>query len=420
MSPGTQSRDGTLWLEDVSLESVAKRFGTPLYVYSRAAIEAQYDAFARALAPAGAPLVCYAVKANSNLAVLNVLARRGAGFDIVSGGELGRVLLAGGDPRRIVFSGVAKSREDIAAGLRAGILCFNVESAAELERIQEVAAEHGTTAPVSIRVNPDVDAQSHPYISTGLRENKFGVAISEAPSLYGRAAALPNIRVTGIDCHIGSQLTSLGPFVDALDRVLAMVDELAAGGIALEHIDVGGGLGVVYGEEHPPTPAEYAHALLARYGSRPQRLLTEPGRAIVARAGVLLTRVEYLKDNGDKRFAIVDAGMNDLIRPSLYGAWMGIEAVRPRTDLAPQTCDVVGPVCESSDFLGKNRALALAGGELLAVTGAGAYSFAMSSNYNSRCRAAEVMVDGDAAFLVRERERFEDLVRGEQMLPAER
>jgi diaminopimelate decarboxylase len=414
------SAGGVHAVEGVALEDIAARFGTPTYVYSRAAIESQFDAFATALAPAPAHLVCYAVKANSNLAVLNVLARKGAGFDIVSGGELRRVLLAGGDPRRVVFSGVAKSREDIAAALEAGILCFNVESAAELERLQEVAAAHGTAAPISIRVNPDVDAQSHPYISTGLRENKFGVAIGDAPALYARAASLPGIRVTGIDCHIGSQLTSLGPFVDAFDRVLAMVDELAARGIALRHVDVGGGLGVVYGEEHPPTPAEYAAALLARFGQRTLTLLTEPGRAIVARAGTLLTRVEYLKDTGDKRFAIVDAGMNDLIRPSLYGAWMGIEVVHPRDGVEPAVYDVVGPVCESSDFLGKNRSLALAGGELLAVTGAGAYSFAMSSNYNSRCRAAEVMVDRDTAFLVRARERFEDLVRGEQMLPADR
>ena len=419
MTEAFHYRDGVLCAEGVALDEVAARFGTPVYVYSRAAIEAQYDAFAAALAGAPSHLICYAVKANSNLAVLNLLARRGAGFDIVSGGELRRVLLAGGDPGRIVFSGVAKSREDIVAALEARILCFNVESAAELERLQLIAAERGTEAAISIRVNPDVDAQSHPYISTGLRENKFGVSITEAPALYARAAALPNIRVTGIDCHIGSQLTALGPFVDALDRVLAMVDELAAQGIALDHIDVGGGLGVVYGEEHPPTPAEYAAALLARFGNRPHTLLTEPGRAIVARAGALLTRVEYLKDNGDKRFAIVDAGMNDLIRPSLYGAWMGIEAVRPRHDIGHAVYDVVGPVCESSDFLGKNRSLALAGGELLAVTGAGAYSFAMSSNYNSRCRPAEVMVDGDTAFQVRARESFEDLVRGEQLLPAD-
>ncbi|MCG3171373.1 MAG: Diaminopimelate decarboxylase [Pseudomonadales bacterium] len=420
MSEAFACRDGTLFAEDVALEDIAARFGTPAYVYSRAAIEARFDAFESALAGAHAHLVCYAVKANSNLAVLNVLARRGAGFDIVSGGELRRVLLAGGDPRRIVFSGVAKSREDIVAALEAGILCFNVESAAELARLQEIAAATGRTAAVSIRVNPDVDAQSHPYISTGLRENKFGVAIEAARTLYAHAATLPNLRITGIDCHIGSQLTTLGPFVDALDRVLAMVDELARDGIELSHIDTGGGLGVVYRDEAPPSPQEYAAALLERFGRRRLTLITEPGRAIVARAGVLLTRVEYLKDNGERRFAIVDAGMNDLIRPSLYGAWMGIEPVRPRSDIEPACYDVVGPVCESGDFLGKQRTLALAGGELLAVTGAGAYGFAMSSNYNSRPRAAEIMVDGSNAFLVRERESLEDLVRGERLLPQDR
>jgi diaminopimelate decarboxylase len=410
-------RDDVLCVEGVTLENIAARFGTPVYVYSRAMIEAQYDAFDRSLAGAREHLTCFAVKANSNLAVLNLLARRGAGFDIVSGGELARVLRAGGDPRRIVFSGVAKSVPDIEAALAANILCFNVESAAELERLQQIAAAHGVAAPVSLRVNPDVDAHSHPYISTGLRENKFGVAIDEARQLYARAAAMAHIEVNGIDCHIGSQLTSLTPFVDALDRVLALVDALETDGIGLHHIDVGGGLGVSYGEEHPPTPEEYAAALLARFGNRSQMLITEPGRAIVARAGVLLTRVEYLKDNGDRRFALVDAGMNDLIRPSLYGAWMGIEPVRTDTSGEVSVFDVVGPVCESSDFLGKNRALSLRGGELLAVTGAGAYGFVMSSNYNSRPRPPEVMVDGVASYLVRARESFEDLIRGEQMLP---
>ncbi len=411
-------RDGALSAEDVPLEAIAARFGTPTYVYSRAAIESRFDAFEAALAGAHAHLVCYAVKANSNLAVLNVLARRGAGFDIVSGGELRRVLLAGGDPRRIVFSGVAKSREDITAALEAGILCFNVESAPELARLQEIAAAAGRQAAISIRVNPDVDAQSHPYISTGLRENKFGVAIDAARRLYAHAATLANIRIAGIDCHIGSQLTSLAPFVDALDRILALVDELARDGIELSHVDVGGGLGVAYRDEQPPTPQEYAAALLERFGARRLTLITEPGRAIVARAGILLTRVEYLKHSDERRFAIVDAGMNDLIRPSLYGAWMGIDVVRERDDVEAACYDVVGPVCESGDFLGKQRHLALSGGELLAVSGAGAYSFAMSSNYNSRPRAAEVMVDGADAFLVRARETFDDLVRGEHLLPA--
>ncbi len=411
-------RDGALSAEDVPLEAIAARFGTPTYVYSRAAIESRFDAFEAALAGAHAHLVCYAVKANSNLAVLNVLARRGAGFDIVSGGELRRVLLAGGDPRRIVFSGVAKSREDITAALEAGILCFNVESAPELARLQEIAAAAGRQAAISIRVNPDVDAQSHPYISTGLRENKFGVAIDAARRLYAHAATLANIRIAGIDCHIGSQLPSLAPFVDALDRILALVDELARDGIELSHVDVGGGLGVAYRDEQPPTPQEYAAALLERFGARRLTLITEPGRAIVARAGILLTRVEYLKHSDERRFAIVDAGMNDLIRPSLYGAWMGIDVVRERDDVEAACYDVVGPVCESGDFLGKQRHLALSGGELLAVSGAGAYSFAMSSNYNSRPRAAEVMVDGADAFLVRARETFDDLVRGEHLLPA--
>lgn len=419
MSDGFRYHDETLFAEGVALEAIAERYGTPAYVYSRAAIEERFDAFESALAGAPEHLVCYAVKANSNLAVLNVLARRGAGFDIVSGGELFRVLRAGGDPRRIVFSGVAKSSQDIAAALEAGILCFNVESAAELARLQEIAASMNRSAPVSIRVNPDVDAGSHPYISTGLRDNKFGVPIDTARALYAEAATLSNIRITGIDCHIGSQLTSLAPFVDALDRVLAMVDELAAGGIPLEHVDVGGGLGVVYHDEEPPSPREYVTALLEQLGSRPLRLIIEPGRAIIARAGVLLTRVEYLKNNGERRFAIVDAGMNDLIRPALYDAWMGIEPVRLRHDVESALYDVVGPVCESGDFLGKQRMLALAGGELLAVTGAGAYGFTMSSNYNSRPRAAEVMVDGDNAFLVRAREDFDDLVRGERSLPTD-
>ncbi len=414
---GLHLRDGALHVEGVALEDLATRFGTPTYVYSKAALEQAYGAFASAFSAAPGSLACYAVKANSTLAVLGVLARAGAGFDIVSGGELQRVLKAGGNPARVVFSGVSKSREDISAALDAGILCFNIESAAELERIAAIAASRAQVAPVSLRVNPDVDAMSHPYISTGLRENKFGVDMQTARALYQRAASLPSLRVCGIDCHIGSQITSLSPFVDALDRVLALVDALSAEGIVLEHIDVGGGLGVSYNGESPPSVQDYASAILAGVGARPLRILTEPGRAIVAAAGLLLTRVEYLKRNGERSFAIVDAGMNDLLRPALYGAWMGIEAVRPRAG-TPQDWDIVGPVCESADFLGKQRALALEAGDLLAVRDAGAYAFSMSSNYNSRCRAAEVMVDGDTAFLVRERERFEDLVRGERLLPA--
>jgi diaminopimelate decarboxylase len=414
---GLHLRDGALHVEGVALEDLATRFGTPTYVYSKAALEQAYGAFASAFSAAPGSLACYAVKANSTLAVLGVLARAGAGFDIVSGGELQRVLKAGGNPARVVFSGVSKSREDISTALDAGILCFNIESAAELERIAAIAASRGQVAPVSLRVNPDVDAMSHPYISTGLRENKFGVDMQTARALYQRAASLPSLRVCGIDCHIGSQITALSPFVDALDRVLALVDALSAEGIVLEHIDVGGGLGVSYNGESPPSMQDYANAILAGVGARPLRILTEPGRAIVAAAGLLLTRVEYLKQNGERSFAIVDAGMNDLLRPALYGAWMGIEAVRPRAG-TPQDWDIVGPVCESADFLGKQRALALEAGDLLAVRDAGAYAFSMSSNYNSRCRAAEVMVDGDTAFLVRERERFEDLVRGERLLPA--
>lgn len=417
--PGTALHvvDGALWMEDVALEALAERFGTPLYAYSRAELQRRAAAFQEALASAAGSLVCYAVKANSSLAVLQVLAGRGCGFDIVSGGELQRVLRAGGDPRRVVFSGVAKSTVDIRAALEAGILCFNVESAAELERLSAIAAGRGERAPVSIRVNPDVDARSHPYISTGLSENKFGVPMDEARALYRRAATMPGVRPTGIDWHIGSQLTSLAPFADALARVLGLVDELAAEGIALEHIDVGGGLGVNYRDESPPTPAEYVRVLREGLGGRALRLVTEPGRAIAASAGVLVTRIEYLKHNGNRGFAIVDAGMNDLLRPALYEAWMPIEAVRPRVDVAPRHWDVVGPVCESACFLGKSRELAIGAGDLLAVGGAGAYAFSMSSNYNSRCRSAEVMVDGSSAFLVRERERFEDLVRGERLLP---
>lgn len=409
-------RDGALHVEGVALEELATRFGTPLYVYSRATLASAYGAFTRAFSAAPGSLACYAVKANSGLAVLGVLARLGAGFDIVSGGELRRVLKAGGDPARVVFSGVCKNREDIIDALDAGILCFNVESEAELERIADIAARRGQVAPVSVRVNPDVDAKSHPYISTGLRENKFGVDMTAARALYRRAAALPSLRINGIDCHIGSQITALSPFVDALERVLALVDALAAEGIPLEHIDVGGGLGVRYNGETPPPVEDYAAAIIAGVGARPLRILTEPGRVVVAAAGVLLTRVEYLKRNAERGFAIVDAGMNDLLRPALYGAWMGIDAVRPRPGAA--ACwDIVGPVCESADFLGKERSLALEEGDLLAVRDAGAYAFSMSSNYNSRCRAAEVMVDGDTAFPVRERERFDDLVRGERLLP---
>ncbi|WP_370600289.1 diaminopimelate decarboxylase [Pseudomonas nitroreducens] len=408
-------RDGQLFAEDVPLSAIAERFGTPTYVYSRAHLTQQYRAYADALAGV-AHLVCFAVKANSNLAVLNVLARLGAGFDIVSRGELERVLAAGGDPSKVVFSGVGKTREDMRRALQVGVHCFNVESEVELERLQAVAAELGVKAPVSLRVNPDVDAQTHPYIATGLKENKFGIAIDAAEAVYARAAQLPNLDVIGVDCHIGSQLTSLEPFLDALDRLLALVDRLAARGIAIRHLDLGGGLGVRYRDETPPAPAEYIRALRERLGNRPLALVFEPGRNIAANAGVLLTRVEYLKHTQDKDFAIVDAAMNDLIRPALYQAWMDVTPVVAR-DGEARTYDLVGPICETGDFLAKDRSLALEEGDLLAVRSAGAYGFVMSSNYNTRGRAAEVLVDGSAAHEVRRRETLQELFAGESLLP---
>jgi diaminopimelate decarboxylase len=408
-------RDGELFAEGVALSAIAERFGTPTYVYSRAHIQTQYRAYADALS--GMPhLVCFAVKANSNLGVLNVLARMGAGFDIVSRGELERVLAAGGQADKIVFSGVGKTREDMRRALEVGVHCFNVESTDELERLQTVAAELGVRAPVSLRVNPDVDAGTHPYISTGLKENKFGIAIADAEDVYIRAAQLPNLEVIGVDCHIGSQLTTLEPFVDALDRLLALVDRLADCGILLNHIDLGGGLGVRYRDEEPPLAADYIKAVRERLEGRDLALLFEPGRFIVANAGVLLTRVEYLKHTEHKDFAIVDAAMNDLIRPALYQAWMDVTAVRPR-DAAARTYDIVGPICETGDFLAKERDLALAEGDLLAVHSAGAYGFVMSSNYNTRGRTAEVLVDGSHAFEVRRRETVAELFAGESLLP---
>ncbi|WP_027896528.1 diaminopimelate decarboxylase [Zestomonas thermotolerans] len=408
-------RDGELYAEGVALSALAARFGTPTYVYSRAHIEAQYRAYAEALT--GLPhLVCFAVKANSNLGVLNVLARLGAGFDIVSRGELERVLAAGGEPGRIVFSGVGKSREDMRRALEVGVHCFNVESSVELERLQQVAAELGVKAPVSLRVNPDVDAGTHPYISTGLKENKFGIDIDEAEAVYARAAELANLEVVGVDCHIGSQLTSLPPFLDALDRLLALIDRLAARGIRIRHLDLGGGLGVRYRDEEPPLAGDYIRAVRERLAGRDLALVFEPGRSIVANAGVLLTRVEYLKHTAHKDFAIVDAAMNDLIRPALYQAWMDIVPVRPR-DGEPRCYDVVGPICETGDFLAKQRDLVLEEGDLLAVRSAGAYGFVMSSNYNTRGRAAEVLVDGTRAFEVRRRETLTELFAGESLLP---
>ncbi|EJK98948.1 diaminopimelate decarboxylase [Pseudomonas fluorescens Q2-87] len=408
-------RGGELFAEGVALSAIAERFGTPTYVYSRAHIEAQYRTFADALD--GMPhLVCFAVKANSNLGVLNVLARLGAGFDIVSGGELERVLAAGGSADKIVFSGVGKTREDMRRALQVGVHCFNIESTDELERLQVVAAELGVRAPVSLRVNPDVDAGTHPYISTGLKENKFGIAIADAEDVYVRAAQLPNLEVLGVDCHIGSQLTTLEPFIDALDRLLALVDRLGDCGIYLRHIDLGGGVGVRYRDEEPPLVADYIKTVRERLEGRDLALMFEPGRYIVANAGVLLTQVEYLKHTEHKDFAIVDAAMNDLIRPALYQAWMDVTAVRPR-DTVARSYDIVGPICETGDFLAKGRELALEEGDLLAVHSAGAYGFVMSSNYNTRGRCAEVLVDGDQAFQVRRRETVAELFAGESLLP---
>ncbi|MFQ5488053.1 MAG: diaminopimelate decarboxylase [Gammaproteobacteria bacterium] len=409
-------RDDRLHAEGVSLETVAAAHGTPCYVYSRATIERHWHAFADVFAGHD-HLICYAVKANSNLAVLNLLARLGSGFDIVSVGELERVIRAGGDPARVVFSGVAKSEAEIRRALEVGIHCFNVESLSELHRIERVASELGLRAPVSLRVNPDVDARTHPYIATGLRENKFGIDFRAAMAVYREAAGLSHLEVVGLDCHIGSQLTEMAPFVDALERLLGLVAQLREAGIALRHLDVGGGLGIRYRDEAPPLPADYARALLARLAGQGLKLIMEPGRAIVGNAGVLLTRVEYLKHGAEKDFAIVDAGMNDLLRPALYGAWQEIVPVAPHHDVAPRRYDVVGPVCETGDFLGKDRELALREGDLLAVRAAGAYGFTMSSNYNSRPRAAEVMVDGETMHLVRARERLSDLYAGESLLP---
>jgi len=403
--------------ERVPLSTIAERFGTPCYIYSRATLTRHWQAFDDAFG-ARPHLICFAVKANSNLAVLNVLARLGAGFDIVSVGELERVLAAGGDPAKVIFSGVGKRADEIRRALEVGIRCFNVESEPELLRIGEIAEALGRVAPVSLRVNPDVDAQSHPYISTGLKENKFGIDIQAADAVYRAAAAHPSLRVVGIDCHIGSQLTSLGPFLDAVDRVLALADRLAADGIAVEHLDLGGGLGIRYTDESPPAPAAYAAALAERLGERRFEIILEPGRAIAGNAGVLLTRVEYLKRTPTHHFAIVDAAMNDLLRPALYQAEQEIVPVhRADPETPTDLFEIVGPVCETGDFLGRERRLALAEDDLLAIRSSGAYGFSMSSNYNSRPRAAEVMVDGDRVYRVRRRESIADLYAGEEVLP---
>lgn len=409
-------RNNSLHIENVSLQSIADQYGTPCYVYSRAAIEERFLAYQNALKGHDS-LVCYAVKANSNIAVLNLIARLGGGFDIVSIGELERVLMAGGEPSKIVFSGVAKTKAEIARALEVGIHCFNVESAAELVAIDEVAQSQGTKARISLRVNPDVDANTHPYISTGLKDNKFGIAIEEAPSVYQQASQMQGIDIIGVDCHIGSQLTTLSPFLDALDRVLLLIDELADKGITIKHLDLGGGLGVKYKDEQPPEPAEYMTAVLERIQGRQLSLAFEPGRSIVANAGVLLTKVEYLKPSEHKNFAIIDAAMNDMIRPALYQAWLNIDPVKPRSEGTTRNYDLVGPVCETGDFLGKDRSLTLEQGDILAVASSGAYGFTMSSNYNSRGRAAEIMVDNNKTYIIRERETIADLIRGESLLP---
>ncbi len=417
----TAMREGGLHVEGVALADIAARFGTPCYVYSRAALTAAYSAYRTALQAHGLAdrsLVCYAVKANSNLAILNLFARLGAGFDIVSGGELARVLAAGGSAEKVVFSGVGKSRAEIRAALEAGIHCFNAESASELEHIDAVAGALGVRAPVSLRVNPDVDAKTHPYISTGLKTAKFGVAFDEAFELYRRAATLPHLAVKGIDCHIGSQLLDPAPAAEAADRVLALVDRLAAAGITLEHIDLGGGMGIQYRADEPaPAAADYLAPVLAKLAGRAEKLVFEPGRSLVGNAGLLLTRVEVLKPGAEKHFAVVDAAMNDLMRPALYDAWHDIVPVSTATGTAARPWEIVGPVCESGDFLGHDRELALTEGDLLAILSAGAYGMSMASNYNSRPRAAEVMVDGDDAHLIRRREDIGQMFALESILP---
>ncbi len=411
-------KEGRLWAEDVDITANIDAWGTPCYVYSRATIERHWKAFDSALGEQP-HLVCYAVKANSNLAVLNVLARLGSGFDIVSMGELERVLRAGGSADKIVFSGVGKTAEEMARALDVGIRCFNVESQAELKLLEQVAAGKGVQAPVSLRVNPDVDAKTHPYISTGLKDNKFGIAIDEAVAVYQSIADSEHLKVTGVDCHIGSQLTEITPFVDALDRVLALVDRLAEINIELHHLDLGGGLGIRYQDETPPLPEEQMAAVLQRLAGRHFEILIEPGRAIVGNAGILLTQVLYLKHTAEKNFAVVDAAMNDLMRPALYQAWMAIEPVvshSASSQVPSKVYDVVGPICETGDFLGKERELAIEQGDLLAVRSAGAYGFTMSSNYNSRPRAAEVMVDGEKFQVIRQRETIEQLFSDESVL----
>lgn len=409
-------RKGQLYLENVALTTLASEHGTPAYIYSKAALTEQFLAYQQAM-DEQPHLICYAVKANCNIAILSVLAKLGAGFDIVSGGELERVLAAGGLARNVVFSGVGKRRDEIEQALRTGIHCFNVESSAELERIQQIAHHLGIVAPISIRVNPDVDAGTHPYISTGLKENKFGIDIDAVVGIYQWAAAQSHLKIIGVDCHIGSQLTEIEPFIDALHRVVLLVDRLSEVGIHIRHLDLGGGLGVRYKDEQPPAIGDYVHAIRQHLGKRRLSLILEPGRSIVANAGFLLTRVEYLKKAGDKHFAIVDAAMNDMLRPALYQAWLNIEAVVDNPQASTAVYDIVGPVCETGDFLGKQRTLAIAADDLLCIHSAGAYGMSMSSNYNSRPRAVEVMVDNEDNHIIRARESVADLMRGESVLP---
>lgn len=406
-----------LFAEDVSVSKIIHQYGTPAYIYSRATLERHWHAFDQAFGT-HPHLICFAVKSNSNIALLNVMARLGSGFDIVSQGELERVLAAGGNPSKVVFSGVAKSHSEIKRALEVGIRCFNIESVSELHRINEVAGQLGKIAPISLRVNPDVDAHTHPYISTGLKENKFGVSVSQAREVYRLAKTLANVKITGMDCHIGSQLTELQPFLDATDRLIVLMEQLKEDGIELHHLDLGGGLGVPYNGETPPHPTEYAKALLEKLKDyKDLEIILEPGRAITANAGILVTKVEYLKTNEDRHFAIVDTGMNDMIRPALYEAYMQITEVDQSLAREKAVYDVVGPICETSDFLGKGRELAIEQGDLIAVRSAGAYGAAMSSTYNSRPQAVEVMVDGDQMYLIKARASFADLWRLEKLLP---
>lgn len=419
VAPRFQFHDGILHAENLPLADLAKEYGTPLYVYSRQALHDAWQAYQQAIGDQDV-LICYGMKANSNLAILNEFHRLGSGFDIVSGGELARVLRAGGDASKIVFSGVGKQTWEIEAALEASVKCFNVESESELERIADIATRLGKVAPVSLRVNPDVDARTHPYISTGLKENKFGVDIAQAPAIYQRARSLASLEIVGVDCHIGSQITEVAPYLDALDKLIALILKLAADGITLQHLDLGGGIGIRYADETPLVPADLIGRVLdalKQNGLGHLQLVLEPGRSLVGSAGVLLTQIEYLKHSDIRNFAIVDAAMNDLMRPTLYDAWHDVEPVKQRPDVTAQVYDVVGPICESADWLARERPLAIAEGDLLAIMSAGAYAFSMASQYNSRPRPAEIMVDGERSHVIRERETIAQLFANEQLLP---